>query len=374
MSAAFATATHKGLVRSTNEDSHFAMPPVFAVADGMGGAAAGEVASEIAAGSLGDFRPGEERPEPQLKRLLGAANSKIFQKAVDEEQLRGMGTTVTAAVVEDDRVVIAHVGDSRAYLWRDDRLVLLTEDHSLVGEMLRLGKIDPGDVESHPQRSIITRALGVDPEVEVDTLSLTWQENDLFLLCSDGLYSMVPEEEIAALLKQGGGLRQTANALIEAANARGGLDNITVVLFAPEGAPDGDGDEEEAAVRPAKKRRLPWPRTKVARLMTIAALVAAFLLAGGWLANRQVYYLDVDQGRLVIYRGVPVSIGPLELYGVYRESDVDFSSLQPYEQERLLKRELQSREEAERMLDNYEQRKNERRLEASGPGGNEGRV
>lgn len=319
----------------------------------MGGAAAGEVASAMAAKALDGYRS-EEEPERQLKSLLAKANTKIFNKAASEDEFRGMGTTATAAVVEGDRVVIAHVGDSRAYLWRGKHLSRLTEDHSLVGEMLRLGQLDPADAETHPQRSIITRALGVDPEVEIDTLSLEWKKNDLILLCSDGLYSMVPDDVIEEVLRRGDSFKKLAGALVDEANARGGRDNITVVLFDPETAGDGTdagSDDLREGAAPEKKRRM-WPRSTGGRIALIAALVTLALAGGAWLASRQFYYLGVANDRVVIYRGVPLSIGPLDLYSLHRESDIDPGTLQPYEQQRLGEEELYSRDEAERIMDN----------------------
>lgn len=354
MPASFATATHPGRVRPSNEDAFFARPPVFAVADGMGGAAAGEVASAMAAGALKDYRPGREAPEPQMERLLAGANGKIYRKAVSEPGYRGMGTTITAAVVDGGRVALAHVGDSRAYLWRGGRLSPLTEDHSLVGEMLRLGQLDPGEAETHPQRSIITRALGVDPEVEIDTLSLDWEKDDLFLLCSDGLHAMMPDEDIGAVLERSGDLEQLAGALVDEANSRGGRDNITVILFAPERvAGDETGGRHREAPEPRQRRRL----SSTAGRITLATVVVIVALAGGgWLASRHVYYLGVEQDRVVIYQGLPLSVGPVDLYDTWRESGVDFGSLEPFEQERVLKGELRSQSEAERMLESYERR------------------
>ena len=172
-------------------------------------------------------------PEAELAALIRAANGRIHEMAADDEERSGMGTTVTAAAVSGDSVGIAHVGDSRAYRWRGGELEQLTEDHSLVGEMLRQGKISASEAETHPQRSIITRALGIEPEVEIDTSSVDWEPGDIFLLCSDGLTSMVPDQEIAAIIGGKESLEQAAAGLVDAANTHGGRDNITVILFSP---------------------------------------------------------------------------------------------------------------------------------------------
>ncbi|MGI9019809.1 MAG: Stp1/IreP family PP2C-type Ser/Thr phosphatase, partial [Solirubrobacterales bacterium] len=228
-----------GRQRSANEDSFFAGSPVFAVADGMGGAQAGEVASRIAAESFGPAERGDQPPEAYLKSIALAANRRINDHAAEDESRSGMGTTFTAALVEGDEVSLAHVGDSRAYLFRDGDLRLLTSDHSLVEELLRQGKLTPEQAEDHPQRSIITRALGPDREVEVDTMTYRAKPGDIYLLCSDGLTTMVKDDGIAGLLLGSETLEEAARALVEQANVAGGRDNITVVLFRV-----GEGDAE----------------------------------------------------------------------------------------------------------------------------------
>ncbi len=241
-----------GRQRSANEDSLVLRPPFFAVADGMGGAKAGEVASAIAAGAFDDAAPAGEQAEAQLTRLLREANRRIYELAVSDESRRGMGTTLTAARVDDDEISLGHVGDSRAYRLRDGELVQLTRDHSLVAELERSGQITPEAAEHHPQRSIITRALGPEPDVEVDTYTVAGRAGDVFLLCSDGLTSMISDEEVAAILRSADDLDSAAESLVRAANQSGGKDNITVVLFrlgeddsAP--APALPGDEETIA-------------------------------------------------------------------------------------------------------------------------------
>jgi len=221
-----------GRRRRRNEDSYVCEPPLFAVADGMGGAQAGEVASRLAAAVLQEVN-GEQLSRGAIAELIQEANRRVFQRSNEDAAASGMGTTLTVALVESsDTVAIGHVGDSRAYRVRDGRLEQLTEDHSLVGEMMRSGKLSAEEAEAHPQRSVITRALGTEPDVDVDTFTVETQPGDVFLLCSDGLTTMVPDREILSLLDASGGdLERAARRLVEAANRSGGEDNITVVVF-----------------------------------------------------------------------------------------------------------------------------------------------
>ena len=192
--------TDTGRQRKGNEDSSFARPPVFVVADGMGGAQAGEVASQIAVEAFEHGLPSTGTPEQRLAEIVREANRRIHEVSRLEHERAGMGTTLTAAYVDDRQVAIAHVGDSRAYLFRKGELKRLTRDHSLVGELVRQGKLTEEQAEEHPQRSIITRALGPEPAVEVDTWTYPASSGDVLLLCSDGLTSMISEEEISGIL------------------------------------------------------------------------------------------------------------------------------------------------------------------------------
>ncbi|MHB1382147.1 MAG: Stp1/IreP family PP2C-type Ser/Thr phosphatase, partial [Thermoleophilia bacterium] len=232
MPTTFATASHTGLVRHGNEDAAIAQPPVFAVADGMGGAQAGEVASGMAVEAIASSHPGDAG---QLARLVEEVNHKIFERGSGESGHAGMGTTLTAALTVDDRVDFVHVGDSRAYRLREGRLEQLSADHSLVGEMVRNGELTEAEALEHPQRSVITRALGVEGSVEIDSFSVDTAPGDLYLLCSDGLYSMVGHEAIESILRDSGDLAAAAAARVVAANGAGGEDNVTVVLFSPDG-------------------------------------------------------------------------------------------------------------------------------------------
>ncbi|HLW94286.1 MAG TPA: Stp1/IreP family PP2C-type Ser/Thr phosphatase, partial [Solirubrobacteraceae bacterium] len=228
--------TDTGHQRATNEDSHLERAPIFVLADGMGGAQAGEVASKLAVGHFAQGLPGEESDgaEKRLARAVREANAEIHALSERDSRRAGMGTTLTAAYVGRSQVSFAHVGDSRAYRLRDERLERITEDHSLVEELLRQGRLTEEEAEEHPQRSIITRALGPEPDVEVDTFTLAAADGDVFLICSDGLTSMVSEAEVEEIMLAAPDLATAADKLVAAALAAGGRDNVTVVLFGVE--------------------------------------------------------------------------------------------------------------------------------------------
>src|SRR5437764_3402611 len=234
--------TDVGRQRQGNEDSYLEQPPLFAVADGMGGARAGEVASKIAVEMLADRAPADGSPERHLAEVTKEANRQIYEKAQADSELAGMGTTLTAALVTGREVAIGHVGDSRLYRLRDGQLERLTQDHSLVEEFVRQGKLTPEEAENHPQRSIITRALGPEPDVDVETYTHAGRAGDVYLLCSDGLTGMVSEKRIAEILGEASSLDEAAHRLVDEANANGGKDNITVLLFRLADA-DDDGEE-----------------------------------------------------------------------------------------------------------------------------------
>jgi protein phosphatase len=235
-----------GRRRRRNEDAFVREPPLFAVCDGMGGALAGEVASRLAASALEEavLRGGDV----DLVAAILEGNRRINERSLADPAASGMGTTVTAALVRDGSILIGHVGDSRAYRLRGDRLEQLTGDHSLVAELVRTGQITPQEAESHPQRAVITRALGTDVNVEVDALETATEPGDLYLLCSDGLTVMISDEEVRRLLvRHRGDLTGAARSLVGAANAAGGEDNITVVLFETVTPVDAPGAAAAAA-------------------------------------------------------------------------------------------------------------------------------
>ena len=242
MVASYTGVTDPGRRRRRNEDAYVAVPPLFAIADGMGGAQAGEVASGLAAAVL-EEATGDDRGEERVAALIEEANRRVFQRSNEDAATSGMGTTMTVALVDnaDGTIAFGHVGDSRAYRIRGGELEQLTDDHSLVGELVRSGRLSPEEAESHPQRSVITRALGTEPDVDVDTFTVEAEQDDIYLLCSDGLTDMVSQRDILAAVEASPDLDDAARALVNAANAGGGEDNITVVLFQTAGK-EGAGD------------------------------------------------------------------------------------------------------------------------------------
>ena len=287
-------STHPGRKRRHNEDSYVIEPPLFAVADGMGGAKAGEVASGLAAAALketdGDGSTGEEK----VTSLIQEANRRVFLRANEDQEASGMGTTMTVALVEPERVVFGHVGDSRAYLIREGQIEQLTDDHSLVAELVRSGRLTPEEAESHPQRSVITRAVGTEADVDVDTFAIEPARGDLFLICSDGLTDMVDDGTIIdAVERNRGDLDEAAKALVGAANRGGGEDNSTVLFFevgdvavedtAITPAPAIADDEDtlsglEAALAPDAEVA-PEPRKRRGRALPIVSSLAVLLIA-----------------------------------------------------------------------------------------------
>lgn len=387
-----------GRQRDANEDDYVIASPLFVVADGMGGAQAGEVASATAASVFEGAADTGGGPEQLLSELTREANRRIFEMAQADVARRGMGTTLTAAMVWPEGVSIGHVGDSRAYRLRDGALEQLTHDHSLVAELQRSGQLTAEAAENHPQRSIITRALGPESDVVVDTHTHTARDGDVYLLCSDGLTGMVSDDEMAGILRGAGTLAEAAAALIQAANQSGGKDNITVVLFrlaaggdevaGPEASAGEEtihqgltADDVQAAVREQEhssivgtgsdvgavreERRPTVGRSSTAQrhskatharrsrgrraLTGIAALaVVGAIGVGAYLGARQVYFLGTDDAGLVtMYRGVPYQL-PLgvDLYSSEYASSVPARSLGRARREQLLDHEWRSRADA----------------------------
>ena len=368
-----------GRKRRRNEDTFVLEPPLFAVADGMGGAQAGEVASRIAAAAFREFHDADQLAPPErVNAIIQEANRRIYERAQTDAGASGMGTTVTAAIVQGDQIAIGHVGDSRAYRLSEGRLEQLTDDHSLVADLIRTGRLTPEQAEAHPQRSVITRALGTDSEVDVDTRTVEAQPGDVFLLCSDGLTTMVPDERILELLQGSASLEQAAKALVKAANKGGGEDNITVVLFAVENGDaaleetmvrgDGRGRDEELEdtlaglevppqLRQAKAgaRRRRWPRRLLYALAALAAVTA--LIAGGLWGLSRAYFVGADnEGNVAVYQGIPFDF--TESVGLYREryvSRLQASQLSPAERKELFDHELVSYDEALARVRRYEE-------------------
>ena len=246
-----AGVTDTGRRRRQNEDSFVHEPPIFAIADGMGGAQAGEVASRLAAAVLEEADGTRPSGEARVTELIQEANRRVYERSNEDAAVSGMGTTMTVALLDDasGTVTFGHVGDSRAYLVRDGELQQLTDDHTLVNELLKSGKLSPEEAVVHPQRSVITRALGTEADVDVDTFTIEARPGDVFLLCSDGLSSMLSDGEILGLVRSGNGdLDAALRGLIQAANTSGGDDNITVVAF--EIAADDADDPERTKQMP----------------------------------------------------------------------------------------------------------------------------
>jgi serine/threonine protein phosphatase PrpC len=294
-----AVVTDTGRRRLGNEDAFIREPPLFAIADGMGGARAGEVAAGLARGALAEAGA-ETGGASGLGEVIVEANRRIWEHSLADPETEGMGTTVTVALVDEasGTVAIGHVGDSRAYRWRDGDLEQLTTDHSLVAELVESGILTPEEAERHPQRSAITRALGTDPAVEVDTFTLEGAPGDLFLLCSDGLSDMLADDEVAEVIAAADAdPNRSAEALVLAANERGGEDNVTVVLFElvaddvpvpaePEPsvpAPDTEETDAESEAPEDKVRRHgAGPGGRLAALLLLVAVLAIAALVLYW--------------------------------------------------------------------------------------------
>ncbi|MBA2326436.1 MAG: Stp1/IreP family PP2C-type Ser/Thr phosphatase [Actinobacteria bacterium] len=309
--------TDKGRVREGNEDARLINKTMdlYAVADGMGGHQAGEVASETAIEAL---RAAVAKGTP-IRDAITLANDAVLERSAADERLRGMGTTMTAATLAaGGTLLIGHVGDSRAYLVRDGELQQVTEDHSLVEEMVRGGELTPEQAEVHPQRSVITRALGIEPGVEVDMYPIELHDGDRILLCSDGLTGMVRTEDIAAILQREPDPQKAANELVDTANKAGGEDNITVVILdvVADGSPTAAAlprdDEDLTAEPPApsrrdRRRRLPRAG-RIARVLLwvlpVVLVLGLAFTAVGWYARRT-YFVDIDRARVTVFQGVP---------------------------------------------------------------------
>ncbi|MEJ7824122.1 MAG: Stp1/IreP family PP2C-type Ser/Thr phosphatase [Solirubrobacteraceae bacterium] len=383
-----------GRMRRTNEDSYFARAPIFVVADGMGGAQAGEVASRVA---IEAFEQGvDETSAPSAEQVLAErvlkANARIYEMSQASQERAGMGTTITAALVGDHDVAIAHVGDSRAYRLRDGAFERLTEDHSLVEEMRRRGQLTAQEADEHPQRSIITRALGPEPDVLVDTSSWRGIAGDVYLLCSDGLTSMVAEGRVADVVRDAADLSDAGRRLIAAANDAGGRDNITVVLFALEEVGEPDPAREQptevgrapvrppappgvpaapsavaqaepvAPAAPSPPRRLsptPPPNApprrrgrRIGAVFAVLALIVVPLGLGAYIANRAVYFVGSDEdGFVTLYQGLPYTLpAGIDLFSENYVSGVPLRSLPSARRERIVDHTLRSHDDAADLL------------------------
>ncbi len=402
----------RGLQRQGNEDALFVRSPLFVVADGMGGAQAGEVASQMAVEAF-ESGLGSGEPAERLRTIVTEANRAIHAMARGDERRTGMGTTVTAAYVGEEDVTIGHVGDSRAYLLRRGELIKLTRDHSLVGELMARGKLTEEQAEQHPQRNVITRSVGPEPSVEVDTEIYPAREGDVFLICSDGLTSMVHETTVREILTSTSSLPDAGRRLIAAANQAGGRDNITVILFRLEAVEYGSNAAAEqptqvgadapttsdvaAAVRaaeaeqerrggavavadrddrveppvppprdapPPHARGRPGPPPKRGRrrrfppalVFSVAILIP--VLIGMFMATRAVYFVGTDprDGRTItVFRGLPYDLPfGIRLYTRYGGSGVTIDGIAPSRRPTFTDHKLRARGDAIKLVDELE--------------------
>jgi len=381
-----ASRTDTGRKRRHNEDAYVCAPPIFAVADGVGGAQAGELASRLAAAALDtDYESlADGSGEQRVASLIQEANRRVYQRASEDDSASGMGTTMTVALAEDGRVVIGHVGDSRAYLVRDGALEQLTDDHSLVAELVRDGKISQEEAEIHPQRSVITRVLGTEPNVDVDSFTVEAREGDVFLLATDGLTSMVGDETIRDIVERHrGDLETAARELVRAANQGGGDDNITVVCFeiaAAEAARETSetltlplvqepADDEEdtltgleplppVTAEPRRRGAAPRRRRRGARLLSaflLTALVVAACVAALFGLSRSHFVGAEPDGQVAVYQGVPYDlVGPVKLYRAVYVSPLLAAQLTPEERRSLFDHDLRGHDSALERLKRFE--------------------
>ena len=310
-----------GLVRGHNEDSFLLRTPLFVVSDGMGGHAAGEVASSIAVETVGERAPGTA-DDVLLGAAVEAANMAVIEAAEQGIGKPGMGCTVTSVLIEKNKMAVAHVGDSRAYVLRQGTLVRVTHDHSYVEELVDSGQITADEARTHPSRSIITRALGSDPDMYADHFSLEVNDGDRVILCSDGLSSMISDAEIEALAVSSATPQQAADNLVAAALTAGGADNVTVVVV----------DVLNDGIADAARRRL-FHRAAILSGVIVALLALSLLFAVALV--RSEWYLGVDGTTVGLYRGIKgefLGVPTSELVGT---SSVELSDLPTSVQDQL---------------------------------------
>ncbi len=341
------SGTDVGLVRQGNEDAYIVQEPLFGVADGMGGHSAGDVASGTAVQTI---QSGVERSFPHdteaLAVLVREANEAIWDRSSQDASLRGMGTTCTLVLIEDEEAHLAHVGDSRAYVWRDGELTQVTRDHTLVDRMVSEGRITVEEAARHPQRSIITRALGVDSSVEVDVQTIQLQEGDRLMICSDGLTSMINSAVISDVLASEPQPQRAVDALIELAKKAGGEDNITVVLI--DVVPDDQGERVDtsesqpqsapphsrsAGAQAVERRPRRWLRP-----VSITLAIVVLLSVGGYMAARYAlansWFVGVtEEGKVAVFNGIPDEIVGMSLKEEEETSDLNLEELPEFKRE-----------------------------------------
>ena len=326
----FAMLTDIGRVRTHNEDSALAQPPLFVVADGLGGHEAGEVASSIAVETLRDHAP--RRPDSKaLARAVRAANREVIRAAREGFGRQGMGTTMTAAIVEGTHVALAHVGDSRAYLLSAGVLTRVSEDHSMVADMIRRGELTQAEARYHPNRSVITRALGTDPNMVADPYELVAEPGDRLLLCSDGLTSMLEDTAIAETLATYTDPATAARMLVDAANDAGGHDNISVIVIDIE----GDGPREGSAVDASGARAGRQMLAVIGWLLLLALIVGGIAYASYRYASSRAFLVSTSPTSITLFRGVPGEAAGIRLQWLVSETPVDTTLLPLAEQQAL---------------------------------------
>ena len=344
--ATFGSRTDVGCVRDHNEDSLVVAPPLFVVADGMGGHAAGEVASEIAIRTMEDLAPRTPDTEA-LCHAVTTANLAVID-AAQEAGRHGMGTTLTAAILQGERLALAQVGDSRAYLLHQGNLQQLTRDHSLMAEMIEAGELTEEEARVHPQRSVITRALGSDPDMLPDLYELNVAAGDRLLLCSDGLTSMIDDDEVERIMLRNRDPQHCANVLVNEAISAGGLDNVTAIVV----------DIEGNAAREERQMRFKSRAWAVALVVALFAVISGVCF-GVYHYTQNAAYLVEENGVICVYQGVPSTFLGMDLsHEVYRTTvTVDsLQSVQPGVANRLREGPITARslEEANALVANYE--------------------
>lgn len=374
----YAARSDVGIVRSANEDSGYAGSRMVVVADGMGGHAAGELASATAVAIFADLdvqdslNPADVEILSLLAGALDEAHDTLHQIATDHPEARGMGTTVTAMAWLNERVALAHIGDSRAYLFRDGTLTQLTHDHTYVQTLVDSGQITASEAQVHERRNLLMKALdGINP-VEPDLSILSVRSGDRFLLCSDGLHGVVPDDDIAALLGSASDPTGIVGALVDRALAAGAPDNVTALVADVVSIPDDATSIERspivvgAAAESGNRDRLPDVRfpddsqpdgsaptaqSNAASLVTPAesrkttrrswpwllaiGIVGAAVLLGGWAWTRAQYYVGPYEGSVAVFQGIPQGPGPNGLSTVEQVTAVDVSQLPEFEREKL---------------------------------------
>lgn len=374
-----AAISHTGKVRSNNQDSGYAGTNLFVVADGMGGHAGGDVASSIAIGritQLDHAYPSSDEAERSLHAAITDAAGDLSDAVAARPELAGMGTTLSALMMVDDQAVIAHIGDSRIYLYRDDALTQITTDHTFVQRLVDSGRITPEEARYHPRRSVLMRVLGdMEPNPEIDTFLMPTQDGDRWLLCSDGLSGVVDDARTAKTMGAGNAPGRTADALLKQALDGGAPDNVTVVIVdvggqhplvsgtptvvgaasTPDGvavpatrpgrtswlhpgrqaanepthfepAPEFLEELIEEDRRRAVRRRLWWI---VGLIVVLAAFAGALVVGYSWTQTR--YFVGVDEDSVVIYRGIQQNIGPIQLSTPYQDTDIYLDDLSEFE-------------------------------------------